>query len=182
MAQIKTKFIADDAVTNAKLAEMATATIKGNVTGGTANPTDLTGTQVNTILPAFTGDSGSGGVKGLVPAPASGDATKFLRGDGVFATIPGSSTDIEESITLNGTNITNQYVDLAHAALGASASVNSVQLTVVGGPVQQKTVDYTVSLTGGSGGVTRITFAGDLATGGAAALVSSDILIVTYSY
>jgi hypothetical protein len=41
------------------------------------------------MLDAFVGDAGSGGTKGLVPAPASGDATKFLRGDGSFVTIPG---------------------------------------------------------------------------------------------
>jgi hypothetical protein len=53
---------------------------------------------------------------------------------------------------------------------------------VVGGPEQRKTVDYTVSLTGGSGGVTRITFADDLASGGNAALVAGDVLVVDYSY
>ena len=88
----------------------------------------------------------------------------------------------EERITLNSTNITNQYVDLIHPAFGSSASSNSVSIYVVGGPTQQKTVDYTVSLTGGSGGVTRITFAGDLASGGNAALIASDVLVVDYSY
>lgn len=88
----------------------------------------------------------------------------------------------EESITLSGTDITNQYVDLAHAIYGASASENSASVYVVGGPMQQKTVDYTVSLTGGSGGVTRITFAGDLATGGAAELVATDVFVVKYSF
>lgn len=33
----------------------------------------------------MTGDSGSGGVAGLVPAPAAGDAKKFLRGDATWA-------------------------------------------------------------------------------------------------
>lgn len=41
------------------------------------------------LLSAFVGDSGSGGTKGLVPAPAAGDTTKFLKGDGTFAAIPG---------------------------------------------------------------------------------------------
>lgn len=46
-----------------------------------------TPTQVTAALDAFTGDSGSGGVKGLVPAPAAGDAAagKFLKADGTFA-------------------------------------------------------------------------------------------------
>lgn len=91
-------------------------------------------------------------------------------------------TPTEQNITLSGTDITNQFVDLTHAAFGSSASVNSISLSVVGGPEQQKTVDYTVSLTGGSGGVTRITFAGDLATGGGAALIAGDILMICYEY
>lgn len=77
--------IANDAVTNAKAANMAEATIKGRATGaGTGDPTDLTPAQATAILNAFTGDSGSGGVKGLVPAPASGDAAagKFLKASG----------------------------------------------------------------------------------------------------
>lgn len=43
--------IANDAVTNAKLADMAAATIKGRASGaGTGDPTDLSGSQVATIL------------------------------------------------------------------------------------------------------------------------------------
>lgn len=50
-------------------------------------------------LNAFVGDSGAGGTKGLVPAPAAGDAAanKYLKSDGTWATAgvvgPGSSTD-----------------------------------------------------------------------------------------
>lgn len=56
----------------------------------------------------FVGDSGSGGTAGAVPAPATGDATKFLKGDGTWATVgggvagPGSSTD-RAIATWNGT-------------------------------------------------------------------------------
>lgn len=59
----------------------------GNVSGGTAGASALTGTQANGVLPAFTGDSGSGGVKGLVPAPAAGDtaAGRFLSAGGTFS-------------------------------------------------------------------------------------------------
>lgn len=89
---------------------------------------------------------------------------------------------LEEENVLDATDITNQYVDLAHAVWGTSASVNSVSLYVVGGPMQRKAVDYTVSLTGGAGGVTRISFAGDLATGGNAALIATDVLVIAYDY
>lgn len=80
--------IAANAVTNAKLAQMAQATIKGRASGaGTGDPTDLTGTQATAILDTFVGDSGSGGTKGLVPSPAAGDAaaSKFLKADGTWA-------------------------------------------------------------------------------------------------
>jgi hypothetical protein len=40
----------DNAVTNAKLADMATGTIKGRSTAGTGNPEDLTPAQVRTLL------------------------------------------------------------------------------------------------------------------------------------
>ena len=53
--------IANNAVTNAKLAQMATNTIKGNNTELTANAIDLTVTQATAMLNAFVGDSDSGG-------------------------------------------------------------------------------------------------------------------------
>jgi hypothetical protein len=84
---------ADGSVTNAKLADEAQSTIKGRASGaGTGAPQDLTATQATAILNNVVGDSGSGGTKGLVPAPAAGDAAagKFLKADGTFA-VPSSS-------------------------------------------------------------------------------------------
>ena len=67
------------------LTDMAESTIKGRaVSSGTGAPINLTATQATAILNAMVGDSGSGGTKGLVPAPAAGDATKVLTGAGTF--------------------------------------------------------------------------------------------------
>lgn len=106
---VGTAALADDAVTNAKLATMATARIKGRATAGTGAPEDLTAAQVKTILgttsagdamntaasaaaqtallSALVGDSGSGGTKGLAPAPAAGDtaAKKYLGAAGTWS-------------------------------------------------------------------------------------------------
>lgn len=82
--------IANGAVTLAKMANMATASFIGRTTASTGVPEVLSATQSTAILNTMVGDSGSGGTKGLVPAPASGDATKYLKGDGTWATISGS--------------------------------------------------------------------------------------------
>lgn len=102
--------------------------------------------------------------------------------DGVTTKINGSN-QVEglktnaEVLTITGTDVSNQYIDLAQVA-STTASV----ILVAGGITQTPTTDYTISLTGGAGGKTRISFAGDLATGGAAALASGDVIIVRYDY
>jgi hypothetical protein len=128
MSQQKTKFIEDDAVTNAKLAEVATSTFKGRTTAGTGNPEDLTVTQATAILSTFVGDSGSGGTKGLVPAPAA-DYTKqqrFLNADGTFtiANIPENWIFYNEDFlnpALAGTNFSNQSTGTGSTYVGNSS-------------------------------------------------------------
>lgn len=89
--------LTNDSITNALLANMAQGTIKGRASGaGTGDPTDLTATQATAIMNAVVGDSGSGGTKGLVPAPGAGDAAagKFLKADGTFAVPPLGTGDV----------------------------------------------------------------------------------------
>lgn len=106
--------IGNNKVTNSMLAQMATHTIKGNKTGSTADAADLSGTEVTALLDNVVGDSGSGGTKGLVPAPASGDAAagKFLKADGSWAAPSGGSyTRTEVTLdSLAGTGSTNNNV------------------------------------------------------------------------
>lgn len=136
--------IAANAVSNAKLAQMATLTIKGNNTGGTANALDLTGTQVTAMLANFVGDSGSGGTKGLVPAPASGDsaANKFLKADGVW-TVPTGAGDVSGPASstdngfarfdgITGKVIKNSAALLVNADISASAAIAYSKLNLTG--------------------------------------------------
>lgn len=71
--------IASAAVTNAKLANMAAHTYKGNNTGISAVPLDVTSTQLTADLNLFTS-----GLQGLAPA-SGGGTTNFLRADGTWA-------------------------------------------------------------------------------------------------
>lgn len=82
--------LADNQVTLAKLQQIATARFLGRSTSGTGNVEALTAAQVMDLLPDFTGDSGSGGIPGRVPAPAAGDAAanKFLKANGAWAAPP----------------------------------------------------------------------------------------------
>jgi trimeric autotransporter adhesin len=161
----------------------------GTITSGTWNGTTIAvahgGTGQTSSLTA--GGVIYGSSTTAMASTAAGTSGQVLTSNGSSAptwSTPGySSTATEDVLTLNSTDInTNQYKDLLNTATGTNAGTNSISLNVVGGPEQQKTVDYTVSLTGGVGGVTRITFAGDLATGGNAALVVGDILMVKYTY
>ena len=74
--------------------------------------------------------------------------------------------------TLSSGDITNQYIDLAYVALA-----NSIEVFPKNGPSQTPIDDYTINYTGGVGGVTRITFAGDLAS----TLVAGMKLCIKYS-
>lgn len=71
-----------NSVTNAMLAQMPANTLKGNNTGVSATPLDLTATQVTAMLDVFTST-----LKGLAPASGGGTAN-FLRADVTWAAPP----------------------------------------------------------------------------------------------
>jgi len=97
-----------------------------------------------------------------------GNATSIANG-AITNAMLATSYNVNE-FTLSGTDITNQFVTLS----SAPDVVTSTVLTVVGGPMQSYGSDFTVS---GS----QLNFAGDIATGGNAALVSGDKLVVQYN-
>ena len=119
-----TATIQPNVVTNSMLAQAPAMTIKGNNTAGTANELDLTAAQVVAMLPPFTGDSGTGGVQGDVPAPPalSYSAGDYLSASGSWKYVdqskpiyppfslvsqnpnPGSTPKIQNVITYTATN------------------------------------------------------------------------------
>lgn len=75
--------IASATITYAKIQNIsATARILGRITAGAGSIEELTGTQLTTLLDAFTS-----ALKGLVPA-SGGGTTNWLRADGTWAAIP----------------------------------------------------------------------------------------------
>jgi hypothetical protein len=86
-----TATVAANAIDNTKLADMATARLKGRVTTATGDPEDLTGTQATTLLDVFTST-----LKGLAPSSGGGTAN-FLRADGSWAVPPAGSGGITDA-------------------------------------------------------------------------------------
>ncbi len=81
----------------------------------------------------------------------------------------------KEQITLDATDISNQYVDLEFECIPQSVMIGVGQRVNL-----YEGSDFTVVADGGTGGVARITFAGPSATGGAEALVDGDILFISF--
>ena len=143
-------------VSNTKLADMATATFKGRTTAGTGDPEDLTVTQATAMLSAVVGDSGAGGTKGLVPAPAAGDAaaSKFLKADGTWTVVAAGAaalddlTDVDAPTPSNGDmltfdNASGDWIAAAPTGGGGSAGSDTAEwsMTVA---ASDETTDLTV--------------------------------------
>jgi hypothetical protein len=78
-----------------------------------------------------------------------------------------------QKFDLNATNISNGYIDLAQNAIGESIHAFVDRLAIHQGE------DFTISVVGG---VTRITFAGDLVSPGQSQLDANDNIYVRYQY
>lgn len=96
-------------VTNAKMADVATARIKGRTAAGTGSPEDLTGTQATALLDAF-----SSTLKGLAPA-SGGGTSNFLRADGTWAAPAGGAA--------NNLYANNFWISPSLGTLGAGAAM-----------------------------------------------------------
>lgn len=143
-----------------QLSPMATLTVKGNATGGTAIPTDLTGAQVASLLPVF------GTASGLVPGVAS-STSQFLRADGAFvsALTPASvaASGAVSGSNLTGTNTGDQTITLTGPVTGSGAGsfATAIGANVVTDAmmVQVATASFKGRFTAGTGNVEVLTVA-----------------------
>jgi len=92
---VTTAKINTNAVTNAKSAQMATLTIKGNSLGITSDPQDLTAAQVNTILGISPGEPTSNKTANFTIADASSSQAFLMNttGGSFTATLPLASSE-----------------------------------------------------------------------------------------
>jgi hypothetical protein len=116
------------------------------VTGGTGQYLKQTASgaavSVDTIaaadLPTMVGDSGSGGTKGAVPAPASGDsaAGKFLKADGSWS-VPSSTTNWAAPGTIGSTTPNSGAFTTLTASgnVGIGTTAPNAKLQVASGQV-----------------------------------------------
>lgn len=126
-----------------------------------------TPTQVTADLIAFVGDSGSGGTKGLVPAPTTGDATKFLKGDGTWGTVSGGGTPGGSDAQLqynNGGSFGGMANTSYSDAAGGNLSLAPVSAAAVGNGGGLYLNGAAGGATSGNGGLAGIS-AGDATNG-----------------
>jgi hypothetical protein len=156
--------LAESQVTNltTDLAAKATATRAINTTAPLTGGGDLSADRTLAIS-NFTGDSGSGGAKGAVPAPAAGDAAagKFLKADGAWTAPPGSGAqpyDVVCSLVgqpgASATVLLVTFTRTVNFAANFSASKGTV------GANPTATATYTVNKNGSSIGTAAISTSG----------------------
>ncbi len=122
-----TATVAANAITNAKAAQMAAATIKGNNTGATANPADLTAAQVRGVmalptstvagrLARYTGTVGEQGQTAGLFEAGNGNV-------GIGTTSPQKTLDVRGSIRQYADAST--YYDLGQRGVGIFSFLGS---------------------------------------------------------
>lgn len=153
--------VIDNSITNAKLAQMATHTIKGNNTGSTANASDLTISQVSTLLSDYnyvkTGNAfGGAAVLGLTDAFSLTVQT-------------GNASLIFATNSVTRISITNAGVGSVTGAWSFSSSVTAATSLIAGTASVGTVITSTaVTWTGSSGtnpSFTRTSNGGTIFTG-----------------
>jgi len=117
-----TQKLADDAVTNAKMANMPAYTLKGNATATSANPQDLTVAQIKTLL-GYIDTSDATTIINSIVSGSIGDRTINIQKNGVTA---GSFTTNENGVTAKDINITVPTIEITSNVLKGDGMGNAI--------------------------------------------------------
>lgn len=132
--------ISNNAVTNAKAAQMPASTLKGNDTGATANASDLTSAQAKTMLAITTADVSGNWPVSKLNSGTNATAITYWRGDGVWIDPPG--VDLYLPYMISGTVAvvagqlrtyveSSRTVTLVRAAVGTAPTGASIIIDVL---------------------------------------------------
>ena len=143
--------IANNAVTNAKAAQMAANTIKGNNTGSTANAVDMTVSQTKSLLaidlvPNVDATNASNLSSGSIPsgrfgattvpissinATGTASSSTYLRGDGTWNTLSGvGETNTASNVGVGGVGIYKQKTGVNFDLRNINAGSNKIGVTL----------------------------------------------------
>jgi hypothetical protein len=143
--------VANDSITNLKLANMPASTMKGNNTGATADPLDLTVAQTKTLLAIAAGDvSGLGSLATASSVNLSTQATGTLQA----AQEPAHTGEVTNSAGSLALTITTAAVTNAKLANMLQNTIKGRVTASTGAPEDLTSAQATTVIASGSGGGT----------------------------
>ena len=140
--------LSTNSITNSYLGTMPSGTIKGNNSGSTAQPQDLTGAQVLSLIGAGTVSQVNTG-SGLSGGPITTTGTISIAATGVTAGNYGSASAVPVfSVNSQGqlTSVTNTNISIPSgqvSGLGTMATQNASSVAITGGNINGTTIGGT---------------------------------------